>query len=498
MKRTIITAVSFLALATWITGCTKLDETPYSAIFNTNFYKSATDAQTALVAAYDPLATMYRGPATIMASDFSADQSYPRIVVGRNTLTTFSYDANYTQQKTNSRLYEAPQQIWTSCYQGIERTNLIFEKIPAIGMNEARKSTIIGNAYFLRAFYFWTLAKNFKDVPIKLTSTTGTVNAFTPKSPMSEVYKQIYADLDQAIINLAPYSGSTVQGEASKEAALALYAKAALYNEDWPTAKAKAVLVIKSRVYDLLPNVLDVYDIKKEDAARLENIWAFESESIAVARYQFLTSLVAPPKGPSPTYGPVGNGSMFAYQAFFDSFDPLDKRRLLLDTSYVTTDGQKITQKNISPITPQAVIIKKYCDPNPGVAGYSGSNIPILRMADVYLIAAEAEARLNGATQDAYDFLLPVRERAGLDNVPADLSQTDFINAVLQERSWEFFGEGDRWYDLTRTNTFLTVIPKAVNNVFPIRTPLARNRYFPIPLDEVQANPQLDQNPDWK
>jgi len=65
-------------------------------------------------------------------------------------------------------------------------------------------------------------------------------------------------------------------------------------------------------------------------------------------------------------------------------------------------------------------------------------------------------------------------------------------------RARELFAEGDRWYDLTRTNTFLTVIPKAVNNVYPTRTPLPRNRYFPIPLDEVHANPELTQNPDWQ
>jgi hypothetical protein len=189
---------------------------------------------------------------------------------------------------------------------------------------------------------------------------------------------------------------------------------------------------------------------------------------------------------------------MFVYEAFFNSFDPVDKRRLLMDTSAVNTAGVRIPQKTITPITPQGVLIKKYIDPSPVIAGSSASNIPILRLADIYLIAAEAEARLNGATAAAYNFVLPVRQRAGLANLPAGLNQNDFINAILQERSWELFAEGDRWYDLTRTNTFLTVIPKAVNNVYPVRTPAARNRYFPIPLDEINANHLLKQNPDWQ
>ena len=63
-----------IVLVSLLTGCSKLKETPYSSIFTSNFYKTGSDAEAALVAAYDPLASMYRGPATIMASDFSADQ----------------------------------------------------------------------------------------------------------------------------------------------------------------------------------------------------------------------------------------------------------------------------------------------------------------------------------------------------------------------------------------------------------------------------------------
>jgi hypothetical protein len=132
------------------------------------------------------------------------------------------------------------------------------------------------------------------------------------------------------------------------------------------------------------------------------------------------------------------------------------------------------------------------------VGSSTSCNIPILRLADIYLIAAEAEARLNGATMDAYDFIQVVRDRAGLDDLPSGLTQDEFIEAVLQERSWELFGEGDRWYDLTRTDKFLNVIPNAVNDVFPTRPIQAKNKYFPIPQDEINANPLIQQNDPWK
>jgi hypothetical protein len=143
------------------------------------------------------------------------------------------------------------------------------------------------------------------------------------------------------------------------------------------------------------------------------------------------------------------------------------------------------------------VLVKKYRDPN-SIAGAHSTNIPLLRLADVYLVAAEAAARLSGPTAQAYGFINQVRTRAGLPALGEGLDKNAFIASVLQERSWELFAEGDRWYDLTRTNTFLQVIPQAVNDVYPVRNPQAKHRYFPIPQSEINANPKLEQNPDWK
>jgi len=208
-------------------------------------------------------------------------------------------------------------------------------------------------------------------------------------------------------------------------------------------------------------------------------------------------SLMGPTGSAAPEYGKTTFGSMFAYQSFFDSFDPNDKRRALLDTNYVDKSGKIVPQRSITPITTKGVLIKKYQDPN-SVGNATSVNIPILRFADMYLVAAEAEARQNGATPVAYGFINAIRTRAGLAGLATGLSKDAFIDAVLQERSWEFFAEGDRWYDLTRTGKFLTVIPAVTNDVYPVRKPEPKHRYFPIPQDEINANPKMEQNPDWK
>jgi hypothetical protein len=496
--------MTLIKLRTFIAGgimisamaCSKLKEQPYSSIFTDQFYQTASDAESALTAAYAPLGDMYNTAGT-GASDFSADQSYPRPVVGRDTYTLFSYDPNYTTQKSFSREFESPVQIWRSAYAGIEKANWTIDKVPSTNMDTKRRDEILGEAYYLRAFYHWMLAKNFGSIVIKIKPSVALADAVLPKSNRAEIYKQIYADLDQAVAKLPSYTTAIQKGRPSKEVAIALYAKAALYAEDYALSLDKAKQVISAGKYSLMAEIMDVFNVAKEDAARAENMWAYECESTSPGRSSQIMSLYGPKNSDGPAYAATSFGSVFAYQSFYNSFSPADKRRQLLDTNYISKTGQVVAQKDVTPISAKGVLVKKYMDP--GSAGGNGAiNIPILRLADIYLVAAESEARQNGATAAAYSFINPIRQRAGLAALTPGLGKDAFIAAVLTERSWELFCEGDRWYDLTRTNTFLQVIPAAVNDVFPVRTPQAKHRYFPIPLDEINANPSLEQNEGWK
>lgn len=478
-------------------SCQKLDETVYSSIYTENFYKNAADAEKGLLSVYGALGSLGSVPVMIVVPEFSADQLYPRPVVGRNTLTQFTYDANYTAQQTAGRVSESPQSIWSFCYIGIENANWIITKVPGATMDDVRRKQIVGEAYFLRAFYHWMLAKNFGDIPIKVNPSVSEEEATIGSSPKSEVYAQIYDDLDWASNAGFPSFPTVENGRPSKEAVDALYAKAALYNEDWSLALEKAEGVINSGKYMLMENIKDIYELEKEDEARIENIWAFEGDRISPGRGTTINRLNGPPGSNAPEYAKTTFGSVFVYQDFFDSFNPDDTRRTLLDTNYVDKNGNIIAQKDITPITPQGVLVKKYMDPE---ENGPGNNIPILRLADMYLIAAEAEFRMNGSTAKALGYINTVRRRAfGVsltDPSIHDLTSLT-LDVILQERSWEFFAEGDRWYDLTRTDQYLTVIPTAVNDVFPSRPVQAKHKYFPIPEEEVNANPKLAQNPAW-
>lgn len=484
----------FLFVSAGIMSC-ELDEDIHSSIFTESYYKTASDAEKALVSVYGSLGGLYGGPAALLVPDFSDDQTYPRAVVGRNTLTLFTVEPTYTTQRSQGRINESPQQIWTSCYQGIERANWIIVKVPETQMDETRKKQIIGEAHFLRAFYHWMLAKNFGEIPVKISPSIKEEEAYTPKSPLNEVYQQVYADLDIANDAGLPSFPAVEPGRPSREAVNALYAKAALYNEDWDIALQKAEAVLGTSTYSLIDDVASLFHYENEAEARKEVIWAFEVDAISPGNGHQMVGLTGPSGSAGAEYGRTTYGSMFAYMDFFNSFDKADERRLLLDTTYLNRAGKWVPQREITPITTEGVLIKKYQDPVSTTS--STRNIPIFRLADMHLIAAEAEARLNGPTTNAYDHVNAIRNRAGLGDLTMGLSQQDFIDAVIQERAWEFFAEGDRWYDLSRTDKFLEVIPKAVNDVYPERNVQPKNKWFPIPQDEINANPTLEQNPDW-
>jgi len=480
-------------------ACNKhLDETAYSSIYTKDFYSNAAEAEAASTAVYGGLYDLYNGGGTVFAPEWSADQMFPRNVVARGSVTLFTYDPQYSAMNSFGRGHESPMTIWENSYRGIEKANWVLAKVPATPMDVDRRNAILGEAYFLRAFFHWMLAKNYGDVVIKIAPTNSIENSYVGKSTRKEVYQQIYKDLDQAIKLLPDYTPAMVKGRASKQAAELLHAKAALYDENWNVALEKARAVINSGKYSLMPSVKDLFDPAKEDIARQEVLFAVEMNmNLNPVRWSQVHYFAAPLG--SSEYNKGGAGAMYAYMSFFNSFDPMDTRRSLLDTTYKTATGAVIPQARIDTrlATKDLVLMSKYKDVN-SIGSYANNNIPILRLADAYLIAAEAEARLNGPAGTAYTHINTVRRRAGLPDLNAGLSREAFIDAVLQERSWEFFGEADRWYDLTRTNSFLTVIPRVVNADYPVRNPLPRHKYFPIPQVEINANPKLEQNPAWK
>lgn len=479
MKRNYLLPLFFVALASAFIGC-QLAEKPYSFITPNQFYNTASDAEAALTAAYTPITDLYSRVGT-QVPDYSADQCFPRAVVGREQLTVFSYDA------TNDLI----GQYWQHCYNGVNRANQVIENVPRVTMDETRKKQILAEAQFLRGLYYFHLVKTFGDVPLKQTSTKDIASTEVPKSKAEDVYAFLIKDLEQAVKDLPAQPKD--RGRAASGAAQGLLAKAYLYAGNYAKAAENAQALIQLNRYSLMPNVLDLYNPLKEDAARVEMIFAAEFSALSGLVGYDLVGFYAPANSP-PVFSKTAFGSAFGYMSFYKSFSPTDKRRQLLDTAYVNSAGVLIGQSDVT--LKDRILVKKFLDPNSNGAN-GENNFPILRLADVYLIAAEAEARQNGPTSAAYTAINTVRRRAGIPDLTQGLSKDAFIEAVLQERSWELCYEADRWYDLTRTGKF-KLVANVLNSYYPSRPVQDKHRFFPIPNLEVLTNSQLEQNPAWK
>jgi hypothetical protein len=319
------------------------------------------------------------------------------------------------------------------------------------------------------------------------------------KSPVKDVYKFIIEDLLFAEANLP--ASTSVKGRPINMTATALLAKIYLYNEEYANASSYAKKAIDSKVYDLMPDVVSLWDPNKEDANRKEMIFAVEYTRVPNTRAGMDIAAFNAPAGSAPKFCPVVYGSQFAYINFYKSFDSNDLRKKLMDTSFVDPKGVYVGQGKPGGVIYDRAFIRKYEDPQGTGANQLENNFPILRYADVLLIHAEAEARSKGVTADALLSINKVRRRAyntSTDkyDIAAGVSTNSFIDLILEERSKELCFEADRWYDLTRTGKFINVANQ-LNSYYPKRLVAQKNRWFPIPASEIQVNSKLMQNTGW-
>lgn len=250
MKNIII----IIAIALGFTSCKKwLEEKPRSVITTNQFYSSPADAQSAVDGIYAYLYPPYTGP--------GRNYGYAMLELVTGNFKTVS-EGNDLVNIYNLRQNSASPllQVWfTSAYKGIEAANLAIANIPNIAMDDNEKNKLIGEAKFLRAYYYYTLVNIFGDVPLKLTPTTNPADGLIPKTPVKDIYeKAIVPDLkDAEASGLAASPVGT--GRVSTGAAKALLAKVYLSMAGFPVnqpdkfalAKDKALEVINSGSFSL-------------------------------------------------------------------------------------------------------------------------------------------------------------------------------------------------------------------------------------------------------
>ena len=325
---------------------------------------------------------------------------------------------------------------WSGYYINISRANNLINVIIDVDANTftpaSRKEEILAEAHFLRAWSYFYLVTRWGDVPLILE---GENEEFPERAPENQVWDQIIKDLEYAVDNAPGFSSSYL---VSKQSSMALLARVYLYRNNKPEALSLANSLIADNNF-----ALDDY------------------ESI---------------------FDGTGSSKEFLLQWRNTSNDPapfgawlINRLELVLDESLINAFEENDARKNVTVKTSKGISV---CGKYPN-SGSGTDNWPVARIAEMYLVAAEAQGYPEGVS-----YINTLREQRGLGDInPA--SEAEFNDFLLHERRVELAVEGFRWYDLIRYGKAIDVLPNVTSE---------DQLKYPVPQGERDLNPNLSQN----
>ncbi|MCS3556243.1 MULTISPECIES: RagB/SusD family nutrient uptake outer membrane protein [unclassified Sphingobacterium] len=383
--------------------------------------------------------------------------------------------------------------FWDKMYKAIASSNSVIVLTDQLNtLDQEKRNKIQAEAKFIRSSSYYFLYNLFGptpliDIPPNATPQEIEEIGKSTKRPNAETFvNYMVSDLEFAKQHL-PLVESPI-GRATKGAALGYLMKIYLKEKNWNKVSETTQEIIQLKQYELYNNYTRLFAIEGEGNKE----YIFRAPCIAQSGYQNnYMAHTFPPNYPILTNW-VNFGAQFrTYSAFYKTFEATDKRRELLIRNYTDISGKNIElleDKNGKHLD-DVRSFKYWPDPN-GVGENMGNDIVYIRYADVLLSRAEALNELNGPNQESIDLINQVRGRVQasliqLSHYPSKETLRDFL---LAERGREFFSEGLRREDLIRHNKF---IQSARDRGFAAKD---YQILFPIPLQQIDANPNLSQN----
>lgn len=511
MKRRYITYTAvFLAGVSVFVSCKKsfLQLNPKGEFAESNYYSNPDQAFAGLVAAYDPLLTETGGN----------DQTYtdPRGPLNSASDDCFaggggSSDTNDWQLWNDYQLTPSsgPQEgFWPINFLGVSRTNTILSKIGSVpGLSSALAARYTAEAQFLRAHYYFDLVRLFKNVPL-ITKPLAPADIYNQvQAKPTDVYAQIEADLNAAIPNLPQTIATTEEGRVSQGAAIALLGKVYLYEQKYTQAAAQFAK-INGTPGGTTPGY--GYQLQANFGAVFSPDNKFNSESIFEINFSpsqaytwsnwdsfkgdVYTQMVGPRDFSDAKYSggwgfnPITTQLVSAFNTPYDGSGVKDPRygyTILNMDSLAAAEGKTYTPsyQNTGYFTLKYAPLTKYRATQGTVElNYPNDYIEI-RLADTYLMEAEALFQSGANLARAQALLTAVRARVGLPAVAVSMA------TIKAERRLELATEGHRWFDLVRWGDAPTAL---AFKGFKAGT----NEILPIPLTDL-SNTKLVQNPGY-
>ncbi|SNR54232.1 Starch-binding associating with outer membrane [Lutibacter agarilyticus] len=510
-----------------------LEEEPASQLSPENYYKTANQAESAVVGAYNALQRNgVFGPLQyFMTTDLVRTASW-------NTaggIGTYTFSADNVQ---------VVLPLWKDHFQGINEVNAAITHVPNVDMDVDRRNELVAEARFLRALMYFNLVRYFGDVPYFETETNSLENLEVPRDPASMVYEKIIADLEFAIDHLDTKAEITQVGRATAGAAKTALAKVYLTrgsmmerdgngdsSADFQMAATLSREVISSSEYTLLPYYPDIFIIENQNNDEI--IFDVQYKSGGIDEGSWIGAQMGLQGNPQ-----LGGswGNIHATTYFHTMYEDTDMVRQEWTTPHVTVLGNGTLRLDLP--WWQVWKIGKFRRYPVRKSDYqfrdADTNWPVFRYAEVLLIYAEALNEVNnGPNAEVFDALNQLRARARNVNgdgtrdflhadilprnltydssILPDISSTDYPDYasmkeyIMFERARELGGEAKRWFDLTRWGNLVDRI-QAPLNISPAEgggwNITANNvgehhNLLPIPNTEMQSNPNLVQNPGY-
>ncbi len=463
-----------------------LEEVDRFSIDSESYFNSEDDYYNALIGAYDLLHSTY---VNVMLGEIASDNT----LAGGESATDvvgFQQIDDMIHTPVNSNLRD----IWNWMFGGVNRANFILEFQDKTDFEG--KEVILGEARFLRAYYYFELVKWFGPVPLKETRFQLGEETSVPRAPITEVYALIEEDLKYAINNLN-YTAPEI-GRATKGSAQALLGKAYLYQDKFSEAATVLDNLIANGPYDLVTNYDSIFEEAGENG--IESVFEVQYSDAEGAGFDCLQCSegnVAVGFNGIRNYSGPQFDSGFSFnvptQEVVDAFEEGDLREAVaildIDAWAAQTGATFGTGHEHTGYFNRKYIARKG-DLNTGDQNLTNpNNYRAIRFADVLLMAAEAYNRGGIDDNTAQEYLNRVRERAF--GAPNEVTSTGaaLTDAIAHERRVEFVGEGHRFFDLVRTG-------KAAQEIDGFTS--GKNEIFPIPIEEIQfSNGNWSQNPNY-
>ena len=512
----------FLVIASF-TSCNVLDEEPFTQPSTENFYQNETDALAALTSVYARLKS---------GIGYYKQQFMPTLFASSDQgLSTYLY--NEFKRGIVTSTNQSLNNLWKELYLGIRDANNVIANVPDIEMDEELKNRIIGEAKFLRALNYFNLVRCFGEVPLRTLPVEAGDDQGLPVSSIVEIYDVIIEDLNFAANhcwgrNETRGNYTNNLGRATNTSAHAMLAK--VYTRIASSKRTASEGVLGNDLYLEFPeSYIDYYQYAKDECDSAINGQGF---NLSGSLEEWVTIFDADNgNNPEMIFDVQGSSLTGQGTAVSNLFTPRNAGlsgsgfggNNKLKPLFINNRIDKYDNRYLNSIITQYETSTRIFNVNPGTTGYIPTNIAtgnnlgtlwqiwtakyidseatteytsrqnwhIIRLADVYLMRAEATAEISSNPTEANNDINDLRSRVEMEEVDySSLSMDLFREELLKERAVELYMEGHRFFDLTRFGIYDEYCRFIYGDTEGARQP--EDYTWPIPLIETSTNSEID------